>query len=164
MAIDRSQSSASLAGPDELAPATAVQKEHSHAKGSKKSIEPVQRSPLDIEVTPQSLALTDTMSETFQKCWKSSTADSNLTLHGFRRFKTTHLMNLRLLEHEIARMDHIVYQAGLSLGTEISRTDRLSLKHTQKDVDVPDINDVITTDFVLKLRNLLKEYGEYLAS
>jgi hypothetical protein len=45
----------------------------------------------------------------------ASTADNNLTLHGFRRSKTTHLLNLRYLEDEVAQIDHTLYQAGLSL-------------------------------------------------
>jgi hypothetical protein len=66
----------------------------------------------------------------FRKCWTISTADDNLTLHGFLRFKTTHLLNLRFLENEITHMDHTLYQAGLGLGLETSSTDRLSnLKH-----------------------------------
>jgi len=39
----------------------------------------------------------------------ASTADNNLTLHGFRRFKTTYLLNLRFLEEEIAQMDYTLY-------------------------------------------------------
>jgi predicted phage gp36 major capsid-like protein len=99
------------------------------------------------------------LAEEFRKCWTASTADNNLTLHGFRRFKTTHLVNLRLLEQEIADMDHIVYQAGLSLGLNPSSTDRLGLQHSKRDSKAPDINDTITQDFVLRLRNLLKQYG-----
>jgi hypothetical protein len=97
--------------------------------------------------------------EAFRKCWIASTADSNLTLHGFRRFKTTHLVNLRLLENEIAEMDHAVYQVGISLGVSPSSTDRLGLKHSMKDANVPSIEDTITPEFVAKLRELLKQYG-----
>jgi hypothetical protein len=53
----------------------------------------------------------------------ASTADNNLTLHGFRRFKTTHLLNLRYLEDEVAQMDHTLYQAGLSLNLSPSSAD-----------------------------------------
>jgi hypothetical protein len=95
----------------------------------------------------------------FQKCWISSTADSNLTLHGFRRFKTTHLLNLRMLEHEIAEMDNKVYEAGLSLGIDPTSTDRLGLKYsTTKPASTP-VSDIITPEFTLKLRGLLQEYG-----
>ncbi|KAL1607817.1 hypothetical protein SLS60_002755 [Paraconiothyrium brasiliense] len=96
--------------------------------------------------------------ETFRKCWTASTADNNLTLHGFRRFKTTHLINLRLLESEIAEMDHAIYQAGISLGISPSPTDRLGLRHSKKDANVPNIEDTITPEFTATLRDLLKQY------
>ncbi|KAH7061789.1 hypothetical protein BKA63DRAFT_547831 [Paraphoma chrysanthemicola] len=57
----------------------------------------------------------------FRKCWVASTADNNLTLHGFCR-------------------------------------DRLGLQHSKRDVDVPKVNDVITQEFILKLRALIKQY------
>jgi hypothetical protein len=49
------------------------------------------------------------VAELFCKLWPRITSDDNLTLHGFRRFKTTHLLNLRFLEEEIAELDHVVY-------------------------------------------------------
>jgi hypothetical protein len=97
--------------------------------------------------------------DAFHKCWVASTADNNLTLHGFRRFKTTQLLNLRFLKNEIAEIDHIVYQAGLSLGLSPSPGDRLGLQHSKRDADVPKINDVITQEFISKLRDLIKEYS-----
>jgi hypothetical protein len=97
----------------------------------------------------------------FRKCWVASTADNNLTLHGFRRFKTTQLLNLRFLENEIADMDHTIYQAGLSLGLSTSPGDRLGLQHSKRDADVPEVNDVITQEFISKLRHLIKEYSVY---
>jgi len=42
----------------------------------------------------------------FKEVLEHNTEDNNLTLHGFRRFKTTHLVNLRFLEEEIAELDH----------------------------------------------------------
>jgi hypothetical protein len=95
----------------------------------------------------------------FRKAWASSTADGNLTLHGFRRFKTTHLLNLRLLENEIAEMDHTVYQAGLSLDLSPSPADRLGLKHSIRDASTPKVEEVITPEFITKLRDLIKQYG-----
>ena len=97
--------------------------------------------------------------EKFCKCWVNSTADNNLTLHGFRRFKTTHLLNLRFLENEIADMDHTIYQAGQSLHLNPSPTDRLGLKHGKRDAGITNISDVITQEFVLRLRDLMKQYG-----
>jgi len=104
------------------------------------------------------------MTVKFRKCWESSTDDNNLTLHGFRRFKTTHLLNLRFLESEIADLDHTIYQAGLSLGLSPSPADRLGLKHSKRDVNFPNIIDTITKGFILKLRDLLRQYDEALAA
>ena len=65
------------------------------------------------------------VTDTFCKAWVVSTADSNLTLHGFRRFKTTHLLDLRFLECEVAEMDRILYQDGLGLGISHSPADNM---------------------------------------
>jgi hypothetical protein len=97
--------------------------------------------------------------DAFRKCWVASTADNNLTLHGFRRFKTTQLLNLRFLKNEIADMDHIIYQASLSLSLSPSPGDQLSLQHSKRDAEVPKVNNVITQEFISKLRNLIKEYS-----
>jgi hypothetical protein len=101
----------------------------------------------------------DTFTDTFRRAWMASTADNNLTLHGFRRFKTTHLLNLRFLEDEIAKMDHTLYQAGLSLNLSPSSADRLGLGHSKRDASIPPIHDVITVEFRSRLRDLLKQYG-----
>jgi hypothetical protein len=95
----------------------------------------------------------------FYRCWIASTTDRNLTLYGFRRFKTTYLLNLRLLEKEIADIDHIIYQAGLSLSHSPSSIDRLGLKYCKRDDNAPDIDDVINQKFILKLRGLLRQYS-----
>ena len=99
------------------------------------------------------------ITDIFRSCWATSTADNNLTLHGFRRFKTTHLLNLRLLEGESAKMDNTISQAGLSLDLSPSSTDRLGLGHSKRDSNTPDIHDTITPEFILKLRNLIRQYG-----
>ena len=101
------------------------------------------------------------MTDAFRKSWVASTADNNLTLHGFRRFKTTQLLNLRFLENEIVGMDHTIYQAGLSLGLSPSPADRLSLQHSKRDPDVPKVDDAITREFILKLRDLVKQYSVF---
>ena len=106
-----------------------------------------------ISQPPQSLA------QEFAKLWHASTADSNITLYSFRRFKTTHLLNLRFLEAEIAELDHKIYQAGLSLNIEPSSIDRLGLKHCKRDKVIPSLEDTITRDLILQLRKLVKEYG-----
>ena len=96
---------------------------------------------------------------TFRKAWITSTADSNLTLHGFRRFKTTHLLNLRFLENEVAELDQMLYQAGLSLGLRHSSTDRLGLKHCKRGANSPNVADIINDELLLKLRHTIKQYG-----
>ena len=95
----------------------------------------------------------------FERIWQNCTDDNNLTLHGFRRFKTSHLLNLRFLEDEIAELDHIIYQAGLSLDLERSPNDRLGLRHSKRDSNAPCIHDTINGDLILKLRGLIKQYG-----
>lgn len=101
------------------------------------------------------------LTEQFRKHWQSSTDDNNLTLHGFRRYKTTHLLNLRFLEGEIAELDHTIYQAGLNLGLSLSSKDRLGLEYSRRDSKVPNIDETITREFVLHLRDLIRQYGAY---
>jgi len=96
----------------------------------------------------------------FVKLWRVSTADNNITLYGFRRFKTAHLVNLRFLEAEIAELDHKIYQAGLSLDSPLSPTDRLGLKNSKRDEVVPPNEDTITRELVLRLRDLMRDYGK----
>ncbi|KAI1742065.1 hypothetical protein F4680DRAFT_464316 [Xylaria scruposa] len=114
-----------------------------------------------MEIEPQP---SKTVVQQFQEHWEVATDDNNLTLHGFRRFKTTHLLNLRYLEDEIAELDHTMYQAGLSLGLDHTPTDRLGLAWSKKDHNVPSIETSITRELVLKLRDLLKQYDEALAA
>jgi len=99
------------------------------------------------------------MASRFSQSWPIATADSNVTLHGFQRFKTTHLINLRLMEQEIAEMDRKLYQAGLSWGHDISSADRLGLGAARRDSDTTNANETITTEFVEKLRRLISQYG-----
>ena len=82
-----------------------------------------------------------------------------MTLHGFRRFNTTHLLNLRFMEEEIDKLDHQIYQAGLKLGHKATSVDRLGLRYAKRDVNALDTNELMTRDLVLKLRKLLKKYG-----
>jgi hypothetical protein len=96
----------------------------------------------------------------FQTVWQKSTEGNNLSLYGFRRFKTTHLLNLRFLEEEIANLDHKIYQAGLKLNIEPSSDDRLGLRHCRRDQDSPPLMEVVTPELILNLRHLIKEYGK----
>jgi hypothetical protein len=95
----------------------------------------------------------------FEKAWTLSTEDNNLALYGFRRFKTAHLLNLRLLEEEIDQVDHQIYQAGLKLGIDPAPNDRLGLKHCQKDEHALCPEEVLDEGLILKLRELLRQYG-----
>jgi len=70
----------------------------------------------------------------FRKVWKQSIEDNNLSLYGFRRFKTTHLVN-----------------------------DRLGLRHSKRDLDTPVPEQVVTPELIRSLRNLIKQYGKLYA-
>ena len=100
---------------------------------------------------------------TFKKLWKHSTEDNNLTLYGFRRFKTSHLLNLRYLEEEISRVDHEIYQAGLRSGCEPGERDRLGLRYSKTDPSSSKGEKLISSELILKLRSLLKDYGRFSA-
>ncbi|PHH90255.1 hypothetical protein CDD83_4163 [Cordyceps sp. RAO-2017] len=100
------------------------------------------------------------LADQFPSHWQASTADGNLTLHGFRRFKTTHLLNLRYLEAEIAEIDHHIYQVGLGLDIEPSTTDRLGLRYCKRDGTMPCTGKTVTRRLVKRLRRLLKDYDE----
>ena len=95
----------------------------------------------------------------FPQVWQSSTTDSNVSLHGFRRFKTSHLVNLRFMEEEIAKIDHRIYQAGLHLGFEPTAVDRLGLGTSKRDANFPKTDETVTPALVRCLRSMLKDYG-----
>lgn len=95
----------------------------------------------------------------FASLWKRSTGDSNLSLYGFRRFKTSQLLNLRSLEDEVAQLDHLVYQAGLGLRLSPSPLDRLGLSHAKRDTETLGTSRGVTPDLILKLRELLRQYS-----
>lgn len=119
-----------------------------------------------IEVQDQMAATTsENSNETasdFRKLWQIAAADDNMTMYGFRRFKTSHLLNLRFLEHETELLDRDIYQAGLKLGFPTSSTDRLGLERSVKDENAKDASEVITSDSVVRLRKLIQEYGMFL--
>ena len=97
---------------------------------------------------------------TFKRLWKHSTEDNNLTLYGFRRFKTSHLLNLRYLEEEISRVDHDIYQAGLRSGCVPGERDRLGLRYSKRDPNSSQGNEIFNNKLISDLRTLLKEYGK----
>lgn len=96
----------------------------------------------------------------FQKAWQAASAHSDVALYGFRRFKTSHLINLRFLEDEIAELDHVIYQTGLALGLNNCPANRLGLKYCRRDAPVPGkVRDTIPTEAISRLRHLLRDYG-----
>ena len=104
-----------------------------------------------------------TTARLFRGIWSNVTDDNALTLYGFRRFRTTHLLNLRLLELEIGKIDRQIYQAGLDLDLPCTRSDKLGLRHSKKDKHAPSPEDVLDPGLVAKLRQLVREYGTYLS-
>ena len=103
----------------------------------------------------------------FRQIWEHSIEDNNLTLYGFQRFKTSHILNLRYLEKEIAQLDREIYQIGLKcMATrENDRPrDRLALRFSKRDDDFYEKEDYISSEKILRLRSLLKDYGMLLYS
>ncbi|KAH8744388.1 hypothetical protein F5883DRAFT_364631, partial [Diaporthe sp. PMI_573] len=90
--------------------------------------------------------------------WQLASADSNLTLYGFRCFKTTYLLNLCFLKNKIAELDYIIYQASLTLRLDYVPANKLGLKYYKKDLNISSISTIITEDLVLKLYNLFRQY------
>ena len=95
----------------------------------------------------------------FRRFWCAATDDSRLTLFGFRRFRTAHLLNLRFLEDEIHKIDHDIFQAGLQLVVPCTAADRLGLKHGRRDERALGGEELIKPELVSRLRDLLKQYG-----
>ena len=95
----------------------------------------------------------------FRGIWPDVTSDNRLTLFGFRRYRTAHLLNLRFLEAEIDRLDHELYQAGLQLNYQPGTLDRLGLKHAKRDAQGSKLPKIVNESLVLRLRALIKEYG-----
>ena len=99
----------------------------------------------------------------FQNLWPDITSDNRLSLFGFRRYRTTHLFNLRLLEAEINEIDHELYQTGLQLDSAFDgqhALDRLGLKQAKRDMDRRGLEHVVDRDLIMRLRSLIKEYGK----
>lgn len=95
----------------------------------------------------------------FRRFWCATTDDSRLTLFGFRRFRTAHLLNLRFLEDEIHKIDHDIFQAGLQLDVPYTAGDRLGLKHGRRDGRALGVEELIKPEVISRLRDLLKQYG-----
>ena len=95
----------------------------------------------------------------FSKIWHNATEDNPLSLYGFQRFKTSHLLNLRFLELEIGKVDRQIFQAGLTLEATPHPNDKLGLRDGKRDENAPAVEDVINRELVLKLRDLVRQYG-----
>ena len=107
--------------------------------------------------SPQETTLT--ASDLFPDIWNDATSDIRLTMFGFRRFRTTQLINLRYLEKELEKVDRAIYQAGLQLPQHVPELDRLGLKHAQRDVTTQPMEATINEDLIIRLRSLTKEYS-----
>jgi len=86
-----------------------------------------------------------------------------LTLFEFRKYRTTHLLNLRFLKAEIDKIDHGLYQADLQLDQSLDREhiiDRLGLKQAKKDSKRMKVEKVVNKALIMRLRRLIKEYDE----
>ena len=93
----------------------------------------------------------------FDQRWRDAVDDNRLTLFGFRRYRTSHLLNLRFLETEIDHVDRAPFQAGLSLGHVPGALDRMGPKDATRDENLMAAS--VTEALILKLRKLLKDYG-----
>lgn len=99
------------------------------------------------------------VNQSFEKIWPVITDDNALALFGFRRYRTSHLLNLRFLEEEIAKIDHKIFQAGLRLEKKRTGKDRLALSYASRDSFPEGGGPLIDDQLKQKLRALLKEYG-----
>lgn len=67
-----------------------------------------------------------------------------MTVHGFRRYNSTYLLNSRCLENEIAEVEYVLYRTGFSLGIRPSLINWLGPAPHKKDPNPPKIEDMIT--------------------
>lgn len=99
------------------------------------------------------------IADLFRELWNKVTDDNHLTLYGFKRFRTTHLLNLRFLEKEIDILDRQIFQAGFKLGQSPPLEDKLGLRHGKVDRHALGVEEVMTREKILKMRELIKQYG-----
>ena len=97
----------------------------------------------------------------FDRSWCEAVSDNRLTLFGFRRFRTTHLLNLRILEAEIDVLDRLIYQAGLKIDHQ-PVLDRLGLTYAKRDAKQSVKHSTMDKAFVSRLRKRIKEYGGWI--
>ena len=97
----------------------------------------------------------------FHDIWSDATSDNRLTLFGFKRHRTAHLVNLRYLALEIEKVNYAIFQASLQVDRTPHHLDRLGLRYAKLDPGAPAAAEVIKHDTFLRLRQLIKEYGLY---
>ncbi|KAJ6780188.1 hypothetical protein PWT90_04448 [Aphanocladium album] len=123
-----------------------------HPKASKESVA-VRADSLEAEV--------DETAHVFARVWPNITDDNALTLFGFRRFRTAHLLNIRMLENEITEANRKVMTAGAALGIPLPARNKLGLGYGTRRA-AWELNPVMDHAFMANLRRLLKEYDEAL--
>ncbi|KAL9598142.1 MAG: hypothetical protein Q9219_004698 [cf. Caloplaca sp. 3 TL-2023] len=101
---------------------------------------------------------------TFLKLWHKATDDNYFTLFGFRRFRTAHLLALRLLENEIEVLDRQIYQSGIRLGRTPTSGKNLGLSYAKQDACALSVDTVMNEGLISKMRRLLREYDDSLCS
>ena len=99
------------------------------------------------------------MRASFREIWSDTISDHRLTLFGFRRYRTTHLVNLRYLELELEKISNVIFQAGMQLDQPPSDLDRLGLRYIRKQPGTSAKLEIINGNTILRLRELIKEYG-----
>jgi hypothetical protein len=97
----------------------------------------------------------------FPRVWQEATSDNTFTLHGFRRFRTSHLLNLRFLEQGLADLDRQFFQAGLALRQPDRPLNKLGLNEAKIDQVAAGANLSLSIDqeSIDKLRELVARYG-----
>lgn len=136
-----------------------IQENSSHNVESKIRRDEPQYQKAELQNPPDNHHEQPEIASMFRKFWCTTTDDSRLTLFGFRRFRTAHLLNLRFLEDEIHKLDHDIFQAGLKLDIPCTPADRLGLKHFRRDEGALGAEEIIKPGLILRLRDLLKQYG-----
>lgn len=94
----------------------------------------------------------------FLAYWRSGTARTEKILNrsSFRHFPASQLVNLHLLEEEVAAIDQEIHRTGTRLILDPNRRDRIS---AAGGTDTLTYEERIIQEKILKLRRFLKEYS-----
>jgi hypothetical protein len=102
----------------------------------------------------------DDILERFRRFWPTATDDNRLTLFGFRRFRTVHLLNLRFLEDELTDINRKLCIAAEVLDIPLPPKNKLGLRHgTPRDPS--EWNAALDREFFGNMRRVVKEYGAW---